>query len=71
MIDYVRVQNANAAGSDGAHGQLFLSGSAELTNHEDIQRCVQGARNFKPNGHSASRQSEYDHIVSICKLLKL
>ena len=60
--DHVVVEDANASGGDGAHGQLLVTGHAELAHQKGVERRAKGLGDFGGNRHPATRQTQDDHI---------
>ena len=63
--DDLIVQDPQAAGRNGAHGQFFVPGDAKLADDKDVQRRVEGLGHFKRDRHAPARQRQYDHIRAI------
>ena len=64
-IHQLIVEHAHAACRDGAHRQLLGAGNAQLAHDKDIQGCAERAGYFIRDGHTATRQRQYDHIRPI------
>jgi hypothetical protein len=62
VADEGGVEDFNTAGSDGADGKLRLLGRAELANHPDVERSVEGAGDLIGHGNTAARQGEDEEI---------
>jgi hypothetical protein len=52
------IEHAHAATGQRAHGQLLLTGNAQLAHKEDIQRRPKRLGNLKANGNAAARQGQ-------------
>ena len=64
-IDDVAIDQADAAGGDGTHGELFVPGHAELAHDVDVERDAERPGDFARDGHAAARQRQHDHVVPI------
>src|SRR5438876_2879285 len=58
----VFVDNSHAARGDRTHRELTITGNAELSHHENIERDAQRRRHFVPDRHTTPRQGEHDHV---------
>ena len=59
------VDDANAAGRDGAHGEFGMAGHAKLADQEHIQRYLQDNGDLVSDGDTATRQRENSRMASI------
>jgi hypothetical protein len=63
------VEDADAAGSDGAHRQLGLLRGAEFADHEDIERRPEGLRDLVRDWNSAARKREDNGFITSALLI--
>lgn len=59
------VESDQTAAGHGPKREFLLSGDAELTNDEDIQRKMQFARNLEGYGNASARQGEHNSVPQI------
>lgn len=62
VADKAGVEDFNAAGSDGADGELGLPGRTQLADDPYIERSVEGAGDLMGHGNAAARQGEDEEI---------
>src|SRR5450759_4748752 len=60
VADDVGVEHARPAAGDGAEGELFVTGHAELAHDEDVERCAELFGDSRRDRHAPARQSEDD-----------
>jgi hypothetical protein len=65
VSDDLVVEDARAAGRDGAHCELFVTGDAKLANDKDVERRSERAGDFVRDWHTATRQRQHHHIRAI------
>jgi hypothetical protein len=56
------VEDAHAAAADGTHGELGMTGHAQLAHDEHIERRAELARHLRGDGHATARKTEHDHV---------
>jgi hypothetical protein len=61
----VLVKDADAAGGDGPHRQLLLTGDSELADEEDVEWRAEGAGDLVGHRHPAARQTEDKHVGAV------
>ena len=58
------VEHAHAAGTDGAHGELFVPGHAQFARVEQIERRVERTRHFVRHGKATARQPQHEEFTA-------
>ena len=58
----VGVQDADAAGSNGAHGEFFVTWDAEFSHDADVERHAQGVGHLVADRYSAPGEGEDEHV---------
>src|SRR5205814_3362122 len=62
--EHVFIQNADATGSDGAHGEFFVAGDAEFAHNKNVERNTEPPRDLKSDWDTASRKAENDDVIA-------
>src|SRR5205085_1265449 len=57
-FDQRGVAHDDPAAGDRAHRELFLTGNAELTHQEYVERQAEARSDFERDGHAAARQPD-------------
>ena len=63
-VEHVLVQNTDAAGSDRAHGEFFVTGQAEFAHDKNIERNTEPLRDLKCDRDTSTRQTENNDVVA-------
>jgi hypothetical protein len=63
-IKHVFVQNADAAGSDCAHGEFFMAGHAEFAHNKNIERNTEAPGDLKCDRDTTTREAENNDVVA-------
>ena len=70
-IYHIGVQHAHTTGSDGPHGQLWMTGGTQLAHHKNVQRHMKLPGYFRSDLHSAPGQTEHNYIRPIGIMFQL
>ena len=63
-VEHVFVQDADAAGSDRAHGEFFVAGHAEFTHNENIESSTKPLCDLKCDRDAPTRETENNDVVA-------
>ena len=63
LTDEVFTEHTHAARRDRAHGQLRMTGNAELADEEDVERRIKFLRDLERDRDAAARQPKHDDVV--------
>jgi hypothetical protein len=61
-VNELLVQHPRVAAGDRAHGQLLVSGHAELSHQEGVEAGVERLGHLEPHRHAPAREPEDDHV---------
>ena len=65
------IEDADAAGGDGPHRELAMTGNAEFADEEDVELGAEGPSHLERDRHASPRKPEHDDIVAIRVALEL
>ena len=63
-VEHVLVKNPDAAGSDRAHREFFVTGQAEFAHDKNIERNTEALRNLKGDWDTSTRETENNDVVA-------
>ena len=64
-MDDVVVEYLDVAGGDGAEGEFFVAGDAELADGEDVECGVEVFCDFGGDGNAAAREGEDEEVFVV------
>ena len=65
------IEDADAAGGDGPHRQLAMTGHAQFADEEDVELGPEGLGHLERDRHASPREPEHHDIVAIHVALEL
>lgn len=65
IVDGVVVEHLHAARGDGADREFRISGGAELSDQEHVERRLERSGDFEGNRNATSRKREYNDVLSL------
>ena len=63
-VKHILVQNANAAGSNRAHGEFFVTRHAKFAHDKNIEGHTEPLRDLKCDRHTSTRQTKNNNVVA-------